>query len=417
MRGTLYPEDHPSGFFMTMDQNELKYLSRAFRLALKGRGSVSPNPRVGAVLVGREGEIIGEGFHHHYGGSHAEVNALMEAKRQGKSPKGATLFVTLEPCCHWGKTPPCTSALIESGISRVVTTHPDPNPLIDGKGFEELREAGIEVVYGFQVEQSLAINRGYLCAVILKRAWCTAKVALTLDGKLADAQGRSRWITGEKARRLAHQLRADHDAVLVGAQTVRSDDPELTVRMVKGPNPIRIVLSSRADLPPHSKLFHTTTSVPTILITPSGKENGAATLPTGVHHLSLPSRSLTSDEVDPMDLLQELPSRGVLSLLLEGGAKVLSSFLKVGLIDDLYVAYAPSVMGRGLSPFDHFTPASWEAKPRFRLVSLRRYGEDVVHRYWPIGGAWEVIRAAIYKRLDNLATGHPSFNPEQRVEG
>lgn len=351
-------------------------MKRALRLALKGRGRVSPNPRVGAVVVSRRGEIIGEGWHEDFGGPHAEVKAL--SRCHPTDLRDATLFVNLEPCCHQGKTPPCTEAIISAGVGRVVAAVRDPFPKVNGQGARRLTEAGVRVDMGLMALPSTYLNRGYFSYVIRGRAWCAVKVALSLDGKMASPEGFSKWITGPEARRLAHALRADHDAVLVGGGTVRRDDPALTVRHVRGPNPVRVVLSPRTGIPATSKIARSADRVRTILVTGEGVRP-SRDLPPAVQvlHIPLDRRGM----INPYDLLRALPKFGVVSVLIEGGSGVLSSFMQAGVVDEITVGIAPTVIGKGLAPFDGFLPPSWDSKPQYVVAGVLKCGADVIVRY------------------------------------
>jgi diaminohydroxyphosphoribosylaminopyrimidine deaminase/5-amino-6-(5-phosphoribosylamino)uracil reductase len=364
-----------SGFFMPNIQ-DLKQLKRTFKLALRGRGQVSPNPRVGAVIVGKDGEVISEGFHRHFGAPHAEVDAIDSAHR--KTLDDATLYVNLEPCVHHGKTPPCCEAIVRSGIRRVVAATIDPDPRVNGKGIKFLREAGVEVAVGLLENEARYLNRGYLSATVRKRAWCAVKVALSLDGKMAAWDGTSKWITGSEARQLAHTMRADHDAVLVGAGTVRYDDPELTVRMVKGPNPARIILAPKSGLSPKSKLAIEADKIRTILVC-GGQDSSLSKGSEAVELLALPLDK--QGDVKPKTLLEHLPALGICSVLIEGGSGVLSSFMQAGVIDEISVALAPSVIGHGLSPFEGYSSTSCESRPVYLPGKVRRFGSDIVVTY------------------------------------
>lgn len=350
-------------------------MRRAIILARRGRGAVSPNPRVGAVVVDQSGRVIAEGWHHRFGEAHAERDAL--TKVPAGAARGGTLYVNLEPCCHSHKTPPCTEAIISAGLKRVVAAIQDPFPAVNGCGFRALAKTGVEVVTGVLQVEAIRLNRGFFSVVERGRAWCAAKVALSLDGKLANHQRLSKWISGPEARKLAHELRADHDGILVGGGVIEADDPELTVRLVKGPNPTRIILSPTRGIPSTSKIAQSAGAVRTILVV--GEEwQGMA--PTSVELLRLPTKS---GKIDPRELLRRLPEFGVASLLIEGGTGVLSGFMSAGVLDEISVAYAPSVIGRGLSPFDEFEPFDWANRPRYWIQRVRRYGEDVVVTYLP----------------------------------
>jgi len=365
------PTNH-RGYFLPFSSDE-QYMRRVLQLAQRGRGRVSPNPRVGTLVVAPDGRILAEGSHQQYGSQHAEVAALHTI--DSGEARGGTLYVNLEPCCHHHKTPPCTQAIIDAGIKRVVAAIKDPYPLVNGGGFRSLVRAGIEVSVGVLSSEAGYLNRGFLSHVSRGRAWCAAKIALSLDGKMADRDGQSKWISGESARKLAHQMRADHDAVLVGAGTVRLDDPELTVRTVSGPNPVRIIIAPNSELPLTSKIAQSSSAVRTILVIGDGPH---APIPPGIESLRIP---LVDGQISPSVLLERLPALGITSVLIEGGAGVLSRFLKAGVLDEISIAYAPSVIGMGLSPFDSFIPESWENRPRYRVTRLKRYGEEVVITY------------------------------------
>ncbi|MFC2150335.1 bifunctional diaminohydroxyphosphoribosylaminopyrimidine deaminase/5-amino-6-(5-phosphoribosylamino)uracil reductase RibD [Calditrichota bacterium] len=352
------------------------YMQRVLALAKFGRGHVSPNPRVGALVVNPDGEVLGEGYHVHYGGPHAEVVALHACK--GKDLSHATLYVNLEPCCFKGKTPACTEAVIKSGIKRVVAATKDPHPRVNGLGFATLRDAGIDIIVGVSAEKARYLNRGIFSFHERGRAWCTVKIALSIDGKMSNKDGESKWISGPEARKLAHALRADHDGVLVGGTTVKNDDPELTVRSVRGVNPVRLILSPNSGIPEKSKLSTTAQDVRTVLIT--GKGQGQAVLGNPDIEV-LQFETDDTDKIDPHKLLEALPEKGVLSVLIEGGAKVLSSFMQADVIDEIVVAVAPTIVGKGISPFDGFNPSSWEGRPQFATQAYKRYGRDVVIFY------------------------------------
>jgi len=356
------------------ENTDIKFIRQALRLALKGRGYVSPNPRVGAVIVDKDNKVVAKGFHAFYGQPHAEAAAIADC-RSGDL-QGSTLYVNLEPCCHQGKTPPCTKAIIKTGIRRVVIAISDPNPKVNKCGITELKNAGIEVSMGTLADEARYLNRGYLSIRERGRAWCSAKVALSVDGKMANPEGQSKWITGPEARKLAHALRADHDGVMIGGGTLRNDNPELTVRDAKGPNPIRIILAPHYGIPHDSKISNTANESRIILVT-SNDFNGDV-----VDRIEILRMQTNSDGlINPKELLQRLPEFGVQSLLIEGGSEVLSSFMQAGVIDEITVGYAPSIIGKGISPFEKFKPVSWENRPRFTASKVKRFGEDVIITY------------------------------------
>ena len=228
------------------------YMRQALALACLAEGDTSPNPMVGAVIVSADGEVVGEGYHHKAGQPHAEINALKEAK---KLARGGTIYVTLEPCSHFGRTGPCCEAIIAAGLKRVVAAVEDPNPKVAGNGFKRLRDAGIEVTVGVCAEESRLLNEKFFHWIVTGRPFVSMKYAMTLDGKIATRTGDSKWITGEDARAYGHYLRKAHDCILVGKNTVLADDPELTTRLVEGRNPLRIVLDSNCEIPMTAKIF------------------------------------------------------------------------------------------------------------------------------------------------------------------
>jgi diaminohydroxyphosphoribosylaminopyrimidine deaminase/5-amino-6-(5-phosphoribosylamino)uracil reductase len=321
------------------------FMRRALRIARKGEGQVSPNPMVGAVIV-REGRIIAEGYHRCCGANHAEINALQAAR---EPVKGATLYVTLEPCAHHGRTPPCVEALIACRIGRVVIGTMDPNPLVCGKGIKALRRKGIETTVGVLEEACLRLNEGFFKFIRTGIPFVTVKFAQTLDGRIATSEGHSRWISSPASLRFAHRLRATHDAILVGAGTALKDDPELTCRLVPGKTPLRIVVDSRLRIPPESRLFSAGTGERGIIATTERAPERRRRLfeKRGIELLTLESDR--NGQVDLGGLLSVLGQRGITSLLVEGGAALITSFLKGGLADRLIVVIAPKITGEGIN--------------------------------------------------------------------
>ncbi len=311
-------------------------MRRALALAERGRGYVEPNPLVGAVVV-RDGQVVGEGWHQRYGEAHAEVNALATA---GAAAHGATLYVTLEPCCHQGKTPPCTDSVLRSGIRRVVIGMADPFPQVAGKGLEILRNAGLEVVAGICETEARQLNAPYLKLLATGRPYVHAKWAMTLDGKIATRTGDSRWISNETSRRRVHELRGRMDAILVGVGTVLADDPMLTARPPGPRTATRIVLDSLGRMPAASQLVRTARETPTLIATLG---NPSAELRSqGCEVLSLPAAEAG---VSVPALLDELGRRRMTNILVEGGAGVLGSFLDGRLMDEVHVFIAPKLVG------------------------------------------------------------------------
>jgi diaminohydroxyphosphoribosylaminopyrimidine deaminase/5-amino-6-(5-phosphoribosylamino)uracil reductase len=345
--------------------SDTQYLRLALRLARRGCGATSPNPMVGAVLV-KGGEIIGRGWHRKAGGPHAEIEALRDAQKRGHSPRGAALYVTLEPCCTHGRTPPCTEAIIAAGLKRVIAGATDPNPKHAGKGFEILRRAGIEVTAINESAPRLAaectrLNEAFNHWIVHRTPFVTVKAAMTLDGKIATAGGESKWITGEKARAFGMKLRRSSDAILVGINTILADDPSLTVRRKEIPQPStlnpqpsslrRIVLDSLARTPLTAKVVKDEfAGLTTIVVSKQAPKKRVAVLAKRVKVLVAPttkrrSRGPRPAALDLRWLLQKLGAEGVTSLLVEGGGEVNASFLLGGLAQRAAFFYAPKILG------------------------------------------------------------------------
>jgi diaminohydroxyphosphoribosylaminopyrimidine deaminase/5-amino-6-(5-phosphoribosylamino)uracil reductase len=352
------------------------YMSRALALAARGRRWVSPNPMVGAVLV-RGGEIIGQGCHRRFGGPHAEVEAL----RDLKGPlRDATLYVNLEPCCHHGKTPPCTGRILDAGVGRVVVGVLDPNPLVRGKGVEELRSRGVEVMVGVLEERCRELNRVFFHWMEKGLPWVTLKWAQSLDGRIAARSGDSRWISSAGSRRMAHVLRAEHDAILVGAGTVRRDDPRLTVRHVRGRDPLRVVLASNLAVPQNARVLETRE--------PGGRRCWVAcTEPVDSKlRLALEGRGARvlvcpgdgKGGVDLAHLLRELAREGVSSLLVEGGASTITSFIKAALVQRIVCFVAPILLGRGIEAVGELGLERVSQAIRLGAWRVRRLGPDLM---------------------------------------
>lgn len=323
-------------------QEDIEYMRRAMELAERGVGFTNPNPMVGAVIV-KGGKVIGEGWHERCGEWHAERNAF---KNCTVPAEGATMYVTLEPCCHYGKTPPCTEAIIEHGIARVVVGMEDPNPLVAGKGIALLREAGIEVVCGVEEEALREQNRVFLKYISTKLPWVAMKTAMTLDGKIATRTGDSKWITGAEARAYVHELRHRFMAILVGIGTAVADDPLLNCR-IEGRGvrqPIRVVVDSNARLSLDSQLVKTAGEYRTIVAHTrfAPEESVKALREAGVEMLLCKEKE---GLVDVRNLLELLGQSGIDSILLEGGGSLNYTFLAEGLADELYAFIAPKIVG------------------------------------------------------------------------
>ena len=327
-------------------KSDLAALRLALTLARRGYGSTSPNPLVGAVLVKR-GKIIGRGWHRRAGLPHAEIEALRDAQKHGRSPRGATLYVTLEPCCTHGRTPPCTKAIVTAGIKRVVAGATDPNPRHRGRAFRILRRAGMEVTHGVLAAECERLNEAFNHWIVRRTPFVTVKAAMTLDGKIATATGESKWITGEKARSCGMKLRQGSDAILVGINTVLADDPSLTDRgqraESRGQRLLRIVLDARARTPLSAKVVSDEQAgLTTIVVSRQAPVRRVAALAKRVRVLVAPD---SGGRINLRWLLRKLGSENVISLLVEGGGEVNASFLLQGLAQRIMFFYAPKILG------------------------------------------------------------------------
>lgn len=319
--------------------DECNYMERAIELAQKGRGFTNPNPMVGAVII-KNDRIIGEGYHERYGQLHAERNALAACT---EAPKGSTIYVTLEPCCHYGKTPPCTEAIIEAGISKVVIGSRDPNPKVAGKGAAILRQAGIEVKEDFMRAQCDAFNAVFFHYITNKTPYVIMKYAMTADGKIATHSGASKWITGEKAREHVHMLRHACSGIMVGSGTVLVDDPLLTCRIEGGRSPIRIICDSQLKISLDSQLVQTARDVPVIIAAAHPPLEKKKTLEeAGVQVLDIPDGK---GRVDLNQLMERLGEMGIDSILMEGGAELNYSALDAGIIHKCCIYIGAKLFG------------------------------------------------------------------------
>jgi len=321
------------------------FMMRAIALAKQGEGFVEPNPMVGCLIV-RDGQVVGEGWHQRFGGPHAEVEALNKAS---EAARGATMFVTLEPCCHQGKTPPCAHAVVESGIKRVVVAQRDPFPKVDGGGIRVLREAGIEVEVGVCQKEARKLNAPYLKLLETGTPWVIAKWAMTLDGKIATETGDSQWISNEASRAIVHQIRGRVDAIIVGSGTARADDPTLTARPGGPRVATRIVLDSSASLTFDSKLIHSIDTAPLLVIATreASEENIQRLTESGCEVLACDGESY-AERI--RNLLTELGQRRMTNVLVEGGANVLGAFRDADAIDEVRVFIAPKIIGGANAP-------------------------------------------------------------------
>ena len=369
---------------------EEKYMRRAIELAKKGSGHVNPNPLVGAVIV-RDGEIIGEGYHECYGQLHAERNAIANAKKRGNSLEGSTIYVTLEPCCHYGKTPPCTEAIIEEKIARVVVGSDDPNPLVSGKGFQMLREKGIEVIPHFLKEKCDAMNHVFFHYIRTGTPYVAMKYAMTMDGKIACYTGDSKWVTGEESRAHVQTLRNHYKGIMAGIGTVLADDPMLNCGIEGGRDPIRIIADSHLRIPMDSQLVRTAGQQPLIVVClPDADEEKAAQLQEkGVEVLRIPgvtTADITEEQKEVISLpvlMKELGARKIDGILLEGGGQLNESALQAGIVDRIYCYIAPKIFGGAQAK----TPVEGQGLTRaadawqFNRIGMQEFGQDILLEY------------------------------------
>jgi diaminohydroxyphosphoribosylaminopyrimidine deaminase / 5-amino-6-(5-phosphoribosylamino)uracil reductase len=345
-----------------LNQDE-RFMAQAIKLAQKAEGKTSPNPMVGCVIV-KNGHIIGQGYHHKAGEPHAEILAFAEA---GDKAVGATMYVTLEPCCIFGRTPPCTQTIINNKIRRVVIGINDPNPKVNGRGLIVLKDAGIEISSGVMKAECTDLIKPYTKYITTGMPFVTVKYAQSLDGRLATKSGSSQWISSPQALKYAHQLRAQSDAVLVGAGTANHDNPKLTVRLVKGNNPLRVVLSQSGKLKKDLHLLNDKRAH-TVIIT-----GDSAKFPKGCDVIRVP---LYKDSLDLKAALLELGKQGVVNLLVEGGAKVITGFLKRGLVDRIMVVSAPIIIGDGVSAVGDLGTKTIDKALKLFNVDSKRIGAD-----------------------------------------
>ncbi len=360
---------------MSHSQADLRFMKMALGLAARGAGWVSPNPLVGAVVV-QGSEVVGRGWHRRYGGPHAEIEALRAA---GHLSRGATLYVTLEPCNHHGRTPPCSEAVLAAGIRRLVAATPDPNPRVTGGGAGFLSKHGVQVHMGLLEAEVRRLNEAWFTWVATGRPYVIAKAACSLDGRIATRTGESQWLTGEAARNFGHRLRHACDAILVGAGTVAADDPQLTARLPRrrAKDPIRVVLDSRLRLPTTARLLHLTSPSPTwIACTGAARPDKIKALKAlGADVLVMPE---DNGRVALEPLMQELGRRRVQSILVEGGAEVLGAFLDQRLVDKFFFFYAPKILGgkEAYPAVAGLGAARLAEAHQAQNLSLRRLGPD-----------------------------------------
>lgn len=365
--------------------NDDLYIEKTLELAARGRGEVSPNPLVGCVIV-KDGEIIGEGYHKKFGDKHAEVNAIENCKRD---PAGATLYVNLEPCSHFGKTPPCTALIIEKKIARVVIGMQDPNKLVNGRGISILRDAGIETSLSGKLTECLELNRFFLKNITEAKPYITLKAAQTIDGKIAGSDGGSKWLSSVKSRLLVHKLRAEYDAVMVGSGTVKTDDPLLNVRDAEGRDPHIVLVDRDLSILPESRLFNPALRRKIFIITSekfreksqyTERYSGSDTEIIFVPEIENPSGGI-SGHLDLDSAFSRLSAAGIASVLVEGGAGIFSSLISNNLFDELMVFISPKLLGSGKDIFSSAKRLSVEDAVKLKLYKTEQIEDDILAIY------------------------------------
>ena len=366
-----------------MNAQDEKFMRSALKLAEKGLGAVEPNPAVGCLIV-KSGQMIGKGYHKKFGGPHAEVNAIADCATLGVKPEGGTMYVTLEPCCHVGKTGPCTQAILDAGISRVVVAVRDPSAHASGQGLDQLRRAGIEVEVGLCEEEARLLNAPFFKYASTGKCWVVLKWAQSIDGKLAYAEQspEKRWITNDLSRADAHKLRRRVGAILVGINTVLADDPMLTPRPSKGKKPIRVVLDDSLRIPMGSRLLRTTKTSPVLVYT--RKASAEANLKQ-VERIRKKGAELVvwegaGETSDLHFLLEQLSEQGVQQVLVEGGPRVLASFLREGLADEICVYIAPKILGADGAAFIGEPMTDLMQGIGLDHVRIKTFGDDICMR-------------------------------------
>jgi len=360
-------------------KDEKKWMKIALSLAKKGEGKVSPNPMVGAVLV-KDGQMVGKGYHRYFGGPHAEIEAINQAKEKAK---GSTLFVSLEPCSHFGKTPPCTQTIIKTNIKKVVAATIDPNPLNKGKGIKTLEEVGIEVKVGVCEQEAKKVNQSFFKLVQEKIPFVIIKAAISLDGKIATSTNESKWITGERARLLGKKLRGKVDAILVGINTVIKDNPELLPLRAKE-RYLRIILDTKLRIPLEANILKNQKHYPTLIFTGAGVDPKKIKVlkEKGVEVKILKSKE---QKINTKKVLKELGKRKIASLLVEGGGEVIASFVKENLVDKIYLFLSPCIIGGRNAPtwVEGEGFSSLQDALRVKIEKIRRVDEDILIEGYP----------------------------------
>jgi diaminohydroxyphosphoribosylaminopyrimidine deaminase/5-amino-6-(5-phosphoribosylamino)uracil reductase len=350
------------------------YMKRALTLARKGKRWTSPNPMVGCVIV-KDGHIIGEGYHKRFGENHAEINAINSAS---ETRAGATFYITLEPCSYYGKTPPCVDRIIDSGAACVVAGVLDPNPAVSGRGIEKLKNHGIDTRLGVLEEECRDLNEKFFTFMTTGIPFVTLKYAQTIDGRIASSTGHSQWISSTPSRRFAHVLRAEHDAVLVGIDTVIHDDPELTVRLARGRNPLRIIVDSTLRMPEDATVLKNQMKAKTLIAvtSQSSQKRRAYFNDRGIETLVIDEDG--EGRVDLKKLLIAVGKRGLSSVFVEGGANIITSFVRDGLPDRIVIITAPKILGRGTEAIGDLGIQRVDDSIQLSVKKIMKKGDDIV---------------------------------------
>ncbi len=352
------------------------FIKLAIEIAKKGNGKVSPNPLVGCVIV-KDDRIIGAGFHERFGESHAEINAIENSK---EDVEGSTLYVNLEPCSHFGKTPPCVESIIEKKIKRVVIGTLDMNPLVSSKGIKKLVDEGIEIKVGVLEKECISLNKFFFKFISQKIPYVTLKAAQTIDGKIADLRGDSKWISCSSSRRYVHELRAKYDAVLIGMGTVKKDDPNLTVRLTEGRNPKRIIIDTKLSLKLSHTLFINNNDKNLIIVTSKQSINKERKIKkiTDRGAKIIFVKEENNGLLNLKQMLRELAKLNIASILVEGGSEIFTSFIKQKLFDDIFVFITPKIMGKGLPVVGDLGISSIRQSLKLKIAGTESVGDDIL---------------------------------------
>lgn len=364
--------------FLPQDES---FMRTALALADKVKGTTVPNPAVGAVVVA-DGSVVGSGATAPAGGPHAEKTALRKA---GACARGATLYVTLEPCCHHGRTPPCVETIVRSGVRRVVAASRDPNPLVCGKGFGLLRKHGVEVNVGLLRAEATAINEDFFWSIRHGRTWVSLKLAMTLDGRIADSRGKSKWISGERSRAFVHDLRRRHAGIAVGRGTLLADDPLLTVRHVEGVSPARFVFSSTDSIPPSSRFVRTARQVRSIVVVGGGKVRTKTKRTDGVEVWATGEKSRAGRLGVALEMAFD---EGIPSMFVEGGRELAAGFLECRMVNRLFLFYGNKILGNGQCGLELPPGLAVDRPLKLRDIAYRQLGEDMLVSGLP---DWELV--------------------------